>query len=158
MNSEYGALQIQDRYVINAKYPKRSQLNNSNTQNQGYSLINQWYSHNSSINTSGLPNTNRSAIVVWSPTNNRAVDINDLVNRRVSAQERDTTPERNLLQLLNSNSSWRSISNGLISKNKSHDNKNKGLQKKKMKLRNLINHNLYNNKNRKCPKLRDIGM
>lgn len=158
MNSEYGALQIQDRYVINAKYPKRSQLNHSNTHHQGYSLINQWYSDNSSINISGLPNANSSAIVIWSPTNNQAIDINELINRRVSAQDRDTTPDRNVLKLLNSNSSWRSISNGQNTKSKTHENKNKGLRKKKMKLRNLINHNLYNHKKGKYPKLGDIGL
>lgn len=41
MNSEYGALQIQEKYVMNSKFPKRGQLNvSSGPQNQGYSDIN----------------------------------------------------------------------------------------------------------------------
>jgi hypothetical protein len=40
MNSEYGALQIQDKYVFNSKFTKRGQLGVSNTHHQGYSVMN----------------------------------------------------------------------------------------------------------------------
>lgn len=73
MNSEYGALQIQDKYTPqygpNSKLPKRNTLNQSNT--QGYSVVNQCYSDNSSMNISSLPNQNNSAVVVTSPSNSK---------------------------------------------------------------------------------------
>lgn len=158
MNSEYGALQIQDKYTPqygpNYKFPKRNTLNQSNT--QGYSVVNQCYSDNSSMNISSLPNQNNSAVVVTSPSNSKVAWISDIVSRRASAHRRDNTPERNVLKLLNTNSSSTSVSNGKTSKSK--EAKNKGLQKKKMKLRNLINNNLYNTKNGKYPKFADIGI
>lgn len=64
------------------------------------------------------------------------------------------------MKLLNSNSSWRSVSNGHKARSKNRDSKSKGLQKKRMKLKNLMSTNAIRPQVRKVkhPKFGDIGM
>lgn len=106
-----------------------------------------------------MPNANSSAIVVCSPSNHAQKEcINEIVTSRTSIN-RDNTPERGVLKLLNSNSSQHSATKNNNSKSKHKSNSNKGLAQKKMKLRNLINNNLYNGKKGgKMPKFEQIGM
>jgi hypothetical protein len=110
------------------------------------------------MNVSAMPDNNNSAIVVCSPSNaTHNEHINEAMTHRASTTRCDNTPERNVVKLLHTNSSSQSISKN--SKSKNRDGKSKGLQKKKMKLRNLINNNLYNTKKgSKMPKLGEIGM
>ena len=65
LNSEYGALQMNDKRN-RRKFPYKNQTNQNKVQNRDSSIINQLLSENSSMNISTMPqNKNNSAIVIW---------------------------------------------------------------------------------------------
>lgn len=66
LNSEYGALQMNDKRN-RRKFPYKNQANQSKLQNRDNSVINHLLSENSSMNISTMPqNKNNSAILIWS--------------------------------------------------------------------------------------------
>ncbi len=89
---------------------------------KGYDLLNPCYSDSQHVN--GLPiNKNNSAIVICSNENEENDEVGQLKTCRNNLknelpQKRDNTPQRNVLKLLHSNSSCRSVSNGKKTKSK----------------------------------------
>jgi hypothetical protein len=116
INSEYGMHQDQNNQNMNrGNFIKHPSIKNKKVND--YDLLNPCYSDSQPM--AALPiNKNNSAIVICSnDSENHGEETNRVNTSRTGfSQKRDQTPKRNVMRLLNCNSSWKSVSNSRKSK------------------------------------------